>query len=182
MSLSYVDLASFINGNDSFKFAAQKAIQKGGIVLTLSDSDGFIFVEEGLTAGQLDEIIKLKEALKESQETAKTSDGEEMLRQEFFEYKYKVAQSEEQWRKKLTEAEEKEEALQDQLIKLQTSSEINSHLIVQLKTEVESLQVRLESEGLQCFSQAKSEAFSEIKNIQALGEEAFEKLKESIER
>ncbi|CBY31237.1 unnamed protein product [Oikopleura dioica] len=41
-------------------FAAQKAIRQGAIVQTLSDSNGFIFCEDGMTESQLDEIILLK--------------------------------------------------------------------------------------------------------------------------
>ena len=41
-------------------YAAQKAIRLGAIVQTLSDSNGFIFCEDGLTEAQIDEIIILK--------------------------------------------------------------------------------------------------------------------------
>ena len=41
-------------------YAAQKAIRLGAIVQTLSDSNGFIFCENGMTESQLDEIIRLK--------------------------------------------------------------------------------------------------------------------------
>lgn len=42
-------------------YAAEKAIQKGGKVVTLSDSNGFIHVEAGLAEEQLAEIRDLKE-------------------------------------------------------------------------------------------------------------------------
>ncbi len=41
-------------------YAAQKAIQKGAKVLTLSDSDGFLHFQDGLNDDQLEEIITLK--------------------------------------------------------------------------------------------------------------------------
>ena len=42
-------------------YAAQKAIQKGGKVLTLSDSDGFVHIKDGLTEEQLEAVRDLKE-------------------------------------------------------------------------------------------------------------------------
>ncbi len=42
-------------------YAAEKALQKGAMVLTLSDSDGFIHFKDGLTQEQLAEVKDLKE-------------------------------------------------------------------------------------------------------------------------
>ncbi|MEL7499930.1 MAG: NADP-specific glutamate dehydrogenase [Planctomycetota bacterium] len=42
-------------------YAAEKAIQKGAKVITLSDSDGFVRFQDGLTEEQLDEVKDLKE-------------------------------------------------------------------------------------------------------------------------
>lgn len=42
------------------QYAAEKAMQLGGKVVTLSDSDGFIYVKDGLTAEQLAFVMELK--------------------------------------------------------------------------------------------------------------------------
>ena len=41
-------------------YTAQKLIELGAKVITMSDSDGCIYVPEGLTKEQLDYIFKLK--------------------------------------------------------------------------------------------------------------------------
>jgi len=47
------------------QYAAEKVIQLGGTVLTLSDSSGFIYDKEGITAEKLNHIMELKNVQRE---------------------------------------------------------------------------------------------------------------------
>jgi len=47
------------------QYAAEKVIQLGGTVLTLSDSSGFIYDKEGITAEKLSHIMELKNVQRE---------------------------------------------------------------------------------------------------------------------
>jgi hypothetical protein len=66
------------------QYAAKKLIELGGVVLTMSDSTGYVYEPNGFTAEQIEQVMHIKNTQRTTLAAYKSSTGEQGLREAFF--------------------------------------------------------------------------------------------------